>query len=303
MNKFELVSLGTPVMDIFYEADYSFLEKHGLCTSCTNHLTDLQVSEIENELVQIHQSAGDNARNVCEAFSMSGDKNCAYIGNVGKDEIAKQIRENLKDKKITDLMKRVDGKTGRILCIITPDKQRTFAVYLGVGDLQVEHSSLSAPKIFFCTSITLFSKGIGKSAFDMCKKFKQNGSRIAISLESENLLKKNIANISEVFALADYLFLNEDEMHAIGKNEQTVATIAPVVFLKRGANGASVYENGKKLADVSAQKVDVKDTTGAGDFFAGATLNAILGGRNFVESARAGNEMAGQVISRVGASV
>ncbi|MFA5108916.1 MAG: PfkB family carbohydrate kinase, partial [Candidatus Micrarchaeia archaeon] len=172
MDGTKLLALGTPVMDIFYEADYAFLKKHNLEAGCTNHLTDEQVAQIEKELAPIHEAAGDNARNVCESYAKSGGRECAYMGNVAKDETAKKIRSNLKKNKIGDLTANVSGKTGRIMCIITPDKQRTFAVYLGVGEKKVNISSLEMAKMFFCTSITLFHPGVGESAYELAKKCK-----------------------------------------------------------------------------------------------------------------------------------
>jgi len=300
----ELLGIGTPVMDIYCEIEESFFKKNGLKKGCTNHLDDKQVLQIEKEITPIYKYPGDNARNVCEAFAKAGAKVSAYCGNIADDRTGKEIVKNLKQNRIENFMQKIAGKTGRIICMIDKDKQRTFAVYLGVGEKHLNLQTVDAPKILFCTNITLFHSDATKDILDFAIRCKKNGTKIAVSLESENLIKQKVEQISELCKIVDYLFLNEDEMHAIGKNEQSIATIAPVVFLKRGANGASVYEDGKLLAHVVAKKIDkVIDTTGAGDFFAGATLNAILSGRNFVESARAGNEMAGQVISRVGASV
>ena len=64
MSKYKLLGIGTPLLDVFYEADYEFLKKHLLEAGCVNHLSDEQVSQIENELIPISEAAGDNARNV-----------------------------------------------------------------------------------------------------------------------------------------------------------------------------------------------------------------------------------------------
>lgn len=302
--KYELIALGTPLMDIFCKADYSFLEKNGLVPGCTNHLSDAQVARIAKGLKPIYQTPGDNARNVCEAYAKSGGTACAYIGNVGADAVGNKIRENLKKNGICDLMQEAEGNTGRIICIITPDKQRTFAVYLGVGDGQTKIGKFESSEIFFCTSITLLGDKIGKSAFGIAQEYRRNGSKIAISLESPNLLEKNISRMEEIFSLADYLFLNEDEMTAIGRNRNTIGAVSKIVFLKRGERGCAVYNEGRLLGNVPAKEVEeVKDTTGAGDFFAGAVLHALAHGRSLLEAAHVGNEMAAKVIANVGAQV
>ena len=299
-----MLALGTPVVDVFYEADYTFLKKHGLLVGCTNHLSDEKVLAIEKELTPILSMPGDNARNVCEAYMASGGSDCAYIGNIAKDLKGEMIRDNLKTHSIADKMNEVLGKTGRIMCIITPDKHRTFAVYLGVGDSEVKFSNLKAPEIFFCTSITFFANGVGESAFEMAKKFKEGGSKIAISLESPNILEKNVDRIDEILLLADYLFLNLDEMKAIGKTKHGVGGLAKMVFLKLGDKGCSVYNEGRLLGQVKAVEVkEVKDTTGAGDFYAGAVLHSLSHGKNLIETAQAGNLMAARVISKIGAGL
>ena len=290
-------------MDVFYEAGYAFLKKHSLEPGCTNHLSDEEVAKIEEELKPVLESAGDNARNVCESFAKSGTGACAYLGNVAKDQTGEKIRANLKKNRILDLMQNVDGKTGRIMCIITPDKQRTFAVYLGVGEKKADISNIEIPKVFFCTSITLFHPGVGESSLEFAKKCKKAGAKVAVSLESENLLRKDLGKMHMVRGIADYLFLNEDEMKAIGCDEENVGGLAKIVFLKKGAKGAQVYADGKILGVAPAKKVRVADTTGAGDFFAGAALHALSIGKGPIEAAMAGNAMAAKIISKIGAGL
>ena len=300
----DLLGIGTPVMDIYYQVHSSSLKKYGLKRGCTNHLNDQKVTQIQKDLEPIYEYPGDNARNVCEAFVKSDGKNCAYSGNIAEDETGKKISANLQKNAIKDYMQKIDGNTGRIICLIDEDKQRTFAVYLGVGEKHLELSAIDFPKILFCTNITFFHSSAGKDALEFAIKCKKLGTKIAVSLESENLIKEKLEDINKLSQIIDYLFLNEDEMRAINKNEQDVGEFAPIVFLKRGKNGANVYDNKKLVAHVPANKVDkVVDTTGAGDFFAGACLNAILNGKSIVESARAGNDMAGRIISRIGVGI
>jgi sugar/nucleoside kinase (ribokinase family) len=72
------------------------------------------------------------------------------------------------------------------------------------------------------------------------------------------------------------------------------------VVVKLGAQGCAVFLEGKELR-FPAFEVDVVDTTGAGDCFAGGYLAAIQRGRPVEEAARLANAAGALSVRRVGA--
>ena len=66
-----------------------------------------------------------------------------------------------------------------------------------------------------------------------------------------------------------------------------------------GANGAMVFD-GDAITPVAAVPTKAIDTNGAGDMFAGAVLYGITSGRDYIWSAKLGNESASRVVAKFG---
>ena len=73
------------------------------------------------------------------------------------------------------------------------------------------------------------------------------------------------------------------------------------LVVKRGADGATLYENGDRIG-VPGMPVDVVNGLGAGDAFAAALGYAIVRGRGLAEGVRLGNIAGGIVASQLACS-
>jgi sugar/nucleoside kinase (ribokinase family) len=113
--------------------------------------------------------------------------------------------------------------------------------------------------------------------------------------------------LHEWISLADLLILNEEEaLYSAGKEDIESALIllaglTPVVVAKRGKGGAMAIFEKVMIAQVSAQDVEVLDTTGAGDSFAAGFMSAWFEDRNLEEALTSGVAQASRCISQVGA--
>jgi sugar/nucleoside kinase (ribokinase family) len=104
----------------------------------------------------------------------------------------------------------------------------------------------------------------------------------------------------------DLLFVNEEESRMLTGVPDPVEAAgalkkagARTVVVKLGAKGCMVLADGEKL-EVPGFEIDVIDTTGAGDCFAGGFLAAIQRGLSPKEAARAGNAAGALSVRRVG---
>ncbi len=106
----------------------------------------------------------------------------------------------------------------------------------------------------------------------------------------------------EAVALADVVVGNEEEVEAAaGGVERILAAGVPVVIVKRGAEGATVFAEGRRT-EVAGVPVEVVNGLGAGDAFAAALGHALLRGLGPEEGAHRGNAAGAIVASRLACS-
>jgi 5-dehydro-2-deoxygluconokinase len=99
----------------------------------------------------------------------------------------------------------------------------------------------------------------------------------------------------EAVEAADVVIGNEEEVDA------AQVTDVPVLVLKRGERGATVFEHGDET-DVPGVPVDVVNGLGAGDAFAAAFGQALLRGEQVAGAVRRGTVAGAIVASRLGCS-
>jgi 5-dehydro-2-deoxygluconokinase len=99
---------------------------------------------------------------------------------------------------------------------------------------------------------------------------------------------------AEACRAADVVIGNEEEVAA-------ARVEAPVLVLKRGERGATVFEHGDET-DVPGFPVDVVNGLGAGDAFAAAVGQSLLAGMPLVEAVRRGTVAGAIVASRLACS-
>jgi sugar/nucleoside kinase (ribokinase family) len=103
------------------------------------------------------------------------------------------------------------------------------------------------------------------------------------------------------------LFVNEEESRMLTGISDVLESAkvlnkagARTIVVKLGAKGCMVLSNGEVFS-APAFEIDVLDTTGAGDCFAGGYLAAIQRGLSPKEAARVGNAVGALSVRRVGA--
>ena len=105
----------------------------------------------------------------------------------------------------------------------------------------------------------------------------------------------------EAAAAADIVVGNEEEVEAAGGLDALLELRPDALVVKRGAEGATLYENGDRI-DVPGTAVDVVNGLGAGDAFAAALGYAVVRGRGLSDGVRLGNIAGGIVASRLACS-
>ncbi len=307
----DLFCLGTPVIDLFARVDGKTIASLGITKGATNFFSSQKLAEIGHMLGKkiTYRYAGDNARNVCEGFAALGGF-AGYQGSVGNDSGASYFEENLQQCGIAAFLQERKGSTGKILALLTPDKQRTFCADLGVSSEcdAWEKMALSESKMFFATSITLAGdfgvSRLGMRYLEACRKM---GKRIALSLESPPMVRqhrKRLLAISKKYA--GVLFMNEEEAEALldAGFERKLLSFKPKipVYLKKGKYGSALFFQ-KKSHRISAIGGKVVDTTGAGDAYAAGVLYGLSRHYSPLGSGKLGCMLATKVVGKTGAGI
>lgn len=306
VGKIDIFALGTPLVDYFASTKDAQLKALKLKKGGSNFMDRKSLEKICSHLKISRVHPGDNARNVCEGISFLGGK-CAYAGSLASDKEGKIFSASLHKHKIASFLQFTSGSSGKILALLTPDRERTFAVSLGNSEKysNLELDALERSKCLYLTSITALSRhALGKTAAKLLAHAKKSSIPIAFALESPPMVKKRS---KEIVALLEkfppqILFANEEEFTALNVPARKFLSLAKIVALKKGAGGAIAF-TGRQYTSVPAKKVRVVDTTGAGDYFAAGFLYGMCRGKTLKECGALGSRLAARAISRVGATL
>jgi len=127
---------------------------------------------------------------------------------------------------------------------------------------------------------------------------------VLCQLEVPNEVVLAAARRASFFALnaapAGFLDL-EPDLLVVNEIEHAVFSRGKLVAVTRGAAGAVLYEGNREVARADAPKVDVVDTTGAGDAFTARLVVALLEGRPRDEALQLACAAGAEASTRLGA--
>lgn len=312
-NKRDVLGIGMAVVDSFVRADDAFLDRAGLIKGGTTFLDRaalVALMEQAKELGLLAHCPGDNARNMCTAAAALGAR-ATFLGATGSDQLGGLFEGELRAAGVEARLERLEGPSGSILAVITPDGERTFALHMGVAD-RLAGLPDGWPDGFhylYTTSTTLLEpSGTREVVREAIRRSASLPTGVALSLENAPFLRRNLEALQGILA-DDYALImgNEEEMRvAFGDGPFMVnraLQVAEVAILKRGGRGSTVATRRGDRWDVPACPAKLVDTTGAGDFFAGAVLARLCQGADPASAALAGSWVAARVVERIGATL
>jgi|CZKL01.1.fsa_nt_gi sugar/nucleoside kinase (ribokinase family) len=172
------------------------------------------------------------------------------------------------------------GKGTGITVILPLASTRRILTYPGamfemtLGDLDLDF--IARAKHFHLSSVFLHRKLLADIPH-LFKEMKRRGLTTSLDTndDPEGLWR---GVVEEILPHVDLLFCTEDEVRKIAKvddAESFLSSRVPVLVVKRGARGATVFSDGPRI-DAPALSVDVVDTVGAGDTFDAGFLHQWL---------------------------
>jgi len=217
----------------------------------------------------------------CAYASLGG--NASFLGLAGNDDYGDFMKKEMKDFNITtDLVSRTDKVRTGVTVNLIYENTRTQVTYPGtIAELNGSHVDTSKLVQFdhiHCAGPYLQTRFISEITHLLTFAREKN---ITISLDPQWDTEEKWNYIEEWLPLLTYLFVNTDEALSITKASSLKEACGKLVqkihcpLVKAGKDGVYVYKEGA-MKLIPAPNVEVLDTTGAGDSFAGGFLFASL---------------------------
>ena len=207
---------------------------------------------------------GGKGANVALAAQRLGAQ-VALRAAVGKDDYAAQALKFLKsgDVDLSGLVEIEDSHTGLAFINVADDGENQIAVASGANDaFKPAHlTPIQADGIVTQFEIPIETIEAAITGFD---------GFVAINASPV------VEGLEKLLPHASLIIVNEGENEAY---KQALAGYEGLLAITLGSKGAKLLKGGKIIAEAVPPKVDVVDTTGAGDSFAAALTVALMEGQ------------------------
>ncbi|MCX8172786.1 MAG: carbohydrate kinase family protein [Archaeoglobaceae archaeon] len=249
---------------------------------------------------------GGSAANTIVGISRLGIRT-AYIGKVGDDAEGQIMLEDLRREGVeTRTVIKASGRSGTAMIFVDDAGNRAILVDPGVNDtIRYEEIDVDFAKKFKILHLTSF---ICKNGLDslLSQKKLVNEFEVVSFDPGMPYAERGLKDLLPILKKTTVFLPNRIEIEKIfGMNyknsaEKCLELGIEIVAVKLGAEGCWIKTPEKELY-VKPFKVDVVDTTGAGDAFNAGFIYGYLKGRSPEECGKLGNYVASLCIQHVGA--
>ncbi|MBL8050472.1 MAG: ribokinase [Anaerolineales bacterium] len=215
----------------------------------------------------------------------------SMVGRVGNDSFAPFLVDNLKKNNVdTSHVLETESATGTAIIVVDSSGQNSIVLSPGANGKVTPQDVDSAPD----AKILLLQFEIPiETVLHATKRYKSKSTKVILNPAPA----KEISD--ELLSHVDILIPNESELSLLSKQQVTDFKSAEVaakellkygiqtIIVTLGKNGALIVES-TQVKHVNTYKVDVVDTTAAGDSFIGGFASALLENKSLEEAVRYG---------------
>jgi sugar/nucleoside kinase (ribokinase family) len=311
MKTYDVVGIGNAIVDVFNQADDSFIEMMGIEKGIMQ-LVERERGEILYAAMKDRvQAPGGSVANSIAGLGNLGLRT-AFIGRVHDDALGRFYAASMTDAGTAFPNPPVAGgelPTSRSMIFVSPDGERSMNTYLGIsselGPEDVSDDVAGAATLLFLEGY-LYDKPKGKQAFERAAKLCRNaGGKAGIALSDPFCVDRHRDDFRRLVKELDYVIGNEHEWASLYQTdlsaalEQAAADAGVVVCTRSGDE--VILVRGDETVTVPVRRVVPVDATGAGDLFAAGFLYGLATGQPLAISGRMGCVAAAEVISHFGA--
>ena len=258
---------------------------------------------------RVEQVHGGVARNVAEDIA-----NCelrpTFVSLVDSSGTGTDVVRKLRDHKVnTDYIRTTRDGMGTWLAVFDNDGDVFASVskrpnLMPIADILDEQGDEIFAKADSVVIEICVDKEIVKRVFKLAKKYNKKVfavvANMGIALQRRDFLQSIdcfVCNIQEAGMLFsdDYTGKNKEEMQQILSGKVVAARI-PSMIVTMGGDGAVYADMHGNMGYCPARRVEVKDTTGAGDSFCAGVAIGLTYGKTLGEACEIGAHLAASVI-------
>jgi len=267
-----------------------------------------KIAKAEEESIVLghKESLGGSAANTAVGLARLGVKT-GYIGKVADDREGELHLKVFSDEGVDTggIIVSKEGRSGIVLGFIDEDGERALYVDPGVNSL-IDFNEISLKYVAESRFLHLTSF-VGEKSLQTQIKLVENLSDTKVTLDPGNIYaKKGWSRMKPLIERCFAVLPNEIEMKLLtGKGyeegaKQMMDAGVSIVAVKLGSRGCYVTDGSEKIL-IKPYKVNVVDTTGAGDAFCAGFLYGLVTGRPLKHCGLLGNFVASRCITKIGA--
>jgi len=314
----KIAGLGGPVIDILMRVNDAQLTAHvrgekGGMNKISGAEQRRIVAALEKAGCRPVYAIGGSAFNTIAALARLGMMT-SFLGKTGKDEASDFFRKSYRaiGGDCSSLKATGRSPSATVLCLVTPDSQRTMRSSLAASLLMrpedLSDADFAGVDHLHIEGYQFFNPGLVRRAVTMAK---AHGCTSSLDLASFEVVRRFRGELEEILPELDIVFANEDEAKAFMDAEEAVSPAAAlesfsgycaISVVKTGADGAWI-RRGSETVHVHAQKTVAVDTTGAGDFWQAGFLYGLFHGWTLKSSGELGALLASEVVRVLGAEL
>lgn len=234
------------------------------------------------------------------------------VGCVGQDEFGNFLRRRLRkhDLDVQWIQTTTAAMTGLVYINVTPDGQRTFFGSRGANMIvrkpQRPHVLFHRAAVLHLAGYNFLTPVIEATARYLLKSLRERGAFVSLDVgpEPSRLIPRKILHLARQ---VDILFANRAESFSLTEERDPRNALrsllnagAKDVVLKLGKDGCLIFDEGA-VKEVPPFPVNTVDSTGAGDAFVAAFLQARLRGWSQQEAALVANAAGAAAAKTLGA--
>lgn len=313
--RFDLVVIGSAIVDILYQADDRFLARFNITKGGMTLIDAEQAKILQAAMNEKKLSSGGSVANTAAGLAAFG-RQCGFIGRTSNDYLGRSFIVDLNRLGIEqaascqaatpDLAK----PTGCSHIIITPDGERSMCTCLGINtDFSVndlDHTMIAAAQAILIEGYLWDTDA--EIPFAAAAIARQNGTRIALTLSDVLCVERHRRSMREFITLnADLVFANESEILSLGNAATLKAALAsidngtnaPEYAITLSDRGCVILRDNNPVTVRTTPTLPV-DTTGAGDLFTAGFLAAWFDGATAQQCGDLGNRSAAMILGQLG---